>query len=784
MKGKGIKLSVFILVAVLLSQTFIVLEVKAVPTSTDATANGVAVDSQNNVIVTGQFYDVAKGKFIIRTEKYDGTDGHLIWRKDYDAYNYNIGKAIAVDANDNIIIAGVVNESILQGFNYILIKYDKNGNLQWAKTFNNKIYDVPWRIAIDSGNHIFVTGMSLKIDIVGSIFSGDYWTIKCDSNGNLLKSEVFDVSNADLAFGIAITSNDNVVITGSSNSSGVLKYCTIEYDNNLNLVKGPIYYGPNDENSASGVAIDSSGNIFVAGASGSGGDKDYVTVKYKKDLSSPKSATYSVATDDDAIAIDVDNNDNVIVTGTSNGRFCTLKYDNSLKMVQGWPVLETFIGGARDVVVDSNNNVIVTGYKGDGTKQYYTIKYDPNGNAIWKGGGGEAPSQPPKADFTWSPLNPTRSDAVHFYDKSSGSITTWSWNFGDGTTSNEREPFHTYANIGTYDVTLTVSGPLGTDTKTKKITVSNAVPIASFIYGPNNPFQGHTIQFTDQSTDLDGSIVNWTWNFGDGNISYEKNPTHVYTKNGTYTVILTVMDNDGATKSTQRIITVNAVGYNMPPVANFVYSPSNPAVGKKVTFDASSSHDDDGIIELYSWDWNSDGIYEEDSTKPTADHTWYQEGEYTVTLRVEDNNGTTNTFTKVITVGGGSAGLKIISAPDKVSIKDEKTFVIKIQCLNKSINDVSLSVLNGGALIINITPSSMSFSAGETKQFAVNVKLPSGWNESERKIEVQAIGEGGVKSNVVEITITTKENGTPSFTFLLAITAIALVILSRKKIYS
>jgi len=55
MKGKGIKLSVFILVAVLLSQTFIVLEVKAVPTSTDATANGVAVDSQNNVIVTGQF---------------------------------------------------------------------------------------------------------------------------------------------------------------------------------------------------------------------------------------------------------------------------------------------------------------------------------------------------------------------------------------------------------------------------------------------------------------------------------------------------------------------------------------------------------------------------------------------------------------------------------------------------------------------------------------------------------------------------------------------------------
>ena len=783
MKRKEIKIGVFILIATLLLQAFIVQEGRAVPTSSDATANGVAVDSQNNVIVTGQFYDDARGKYIIRTEKYDGNDGHLIWRKDYDGYNYNIGKAIAVDANDNIIIAGVVNESILQGFNYILLKYDKNGNLLWVKTFHNRIYDVPWRIAIDSANHIFVAGMSLKIDIAGGIFSGDYWTIKCDSNGNLLKSDVFDVSNADLAFGIDIDSNNDVIVTGSSNHSGILKYCTIRYDNNLNLKKGPVYYGPGDENSASGVVIDSSGNIFVAGASGSGGDKDYLTVKYRNDLSYLYHASYSVATDDDAIAIDIDGNDNIVITGTSNSHFCTIKYDNSLNFE--WAVVEdSFVGGARDIAVDGNNNVIVTGYKGDGTKQYYTIKYTPDGNVLWKGGGGETPSQPPKADFTWSPTNPTRADAIHFYDKSAGSVTTWSWDFGDGATSNEREPFHTYANIGTYNVTLTVSGPLGTDTKTKKITISNAIPTASFIYGPNNPFQGHAIQFTDQSVDADGSIVNWTWDFGDGNISYEKNPTHAYTINGTYVVTLTVRDNDGATKSTQRVITVNAVGVNTPPVANFVYSPSSPHAGSKVTFDASSSYDDDGLIELYSWDWDSDGTYEEHSTKPTAFHTWYEEGEYMVTLRVQDNNGTTNTFTKIITVGGGTADLKIVSVPNKVSIKGEKTIVIKIQCLNKSVNDVSLSILNAGPLSINVTPSSMIFSAGETKQFAVTIKLPPDWNENERTIQIQAVGEGGVKSNTVEIIITTKENGTPSFTFLIAVIAIALILLTRKRNYS
>lgn len=75
----------------------------------DMTANGVAVDSQDNIIVTGEVYDYSKDKWIIRTEKYDGSDGHLIWSKDFDKYNFNIGKDVAVDSNDNIIVAGSVD---------------------------------------------------------------------------------------------------------------------------------------------------------------------------------------------------------------------------------------------------------------------------------------------------------------------------------------------------------------------------------------------------------------------------------------------------------------------------------------------------------------------------------------------------------------------------------------------------------------------------------------------------------------------------------------------------
>ncbi|MGC9554720.1 MAG: hypothetical protein ACP5EK_05355, partial [Thermoplasmatota archaeon] len=72
-------------------------------------ANGVAVDSQGNVIVTGQVYE--GGKWIIQTEKYAASDGHLMWSKKFSEYNYNIGKDVVVDSNDNVIVVGSANTS-------------------------------------------------------------------------------------------------------------------------------------------------------------------------------------------------------------------------------------------------------------------------------------------------------------------------------------------------------------------------------------------------------------------------------------------------------------------------------------------------------------------------------------------------------------------------------------------------------------------------------------------------------------------------------------------------
>ena len=153
------------------------------------------------------------------------------------------------------------------------------------------------------------------------------------------------------------------------------------------------------------------------------------------------------------------------------------------------------------------------------------------------------------------PLNITFSMGASDTD---GSIASWKLDIdndgiaeysGSGAPPSTKQ--HTYQNTGTYTAKLTVTDNDGaTDTDATIITVSekpNQPPIAGFIYAPESPVKINTIlNFTDDSTDSDGSIVNWTWNFGDGTISYGSEVNHTYLNSGKYNVTLTVTDNDGA----------------------------------------------------------------------------------------------------------------------------------------------------------------------------------------------------------------------------------------------
>jgi len=158
----------------------------------------------------------------------------------------------------------------------------------------------------------------------------------------------------------------------------------------------------------------------------------------------------------------------------------------------------------------------------------------------------EPQNQLPVADAN-GPYSGTEGVAISFDGSASydtdGTIVSWLWDFGDGQTSTEQNPTHTYTQDGTYTVTLTVTDDnLETDDDTTTADISDSDPVADFVASPTSGVEPLTVTFTDQSISWD-EIDSWLWDFGDGQTSTEQNPTHEYTE-GTYTVSLTIQEAD------------------------------------------------------------------------------------------------------------------------------------------------------------------------------------------------------------------------------------------------
>jgi len=202
---------------------------------------------------------------------------------------------------------------------------------------------------------------------------------------------------------------------------------------------------------------------------------------------------------------------------------------------------------------------------------------------------------PPTAEFNATPLSGGAPLTVNFTDQSTGTPTSWAWDFGDGSTSTENNPTHIYSTPGTYTVSLTVTNVGGTNStvKTGYITVSTIIPLADFTAAPTTGTTPLAVQFTDQSA---YTPTNWLWNFGDGTISTKQNPAHTYTNIGTYTVKLTatnIVGNNTATKI--GYITVSGIG----PVWTAKSEWNTPDTGSYASpclVDLDSDGDDDLLI--------------------------------------------------------------------------------------------------------------------------------------------------------------------------------------------
>ncbi len=334
---------------------------------------------------------------------------------------------------------------------------------------------------------------------------------------------------------------------------------------------------------------------------------------------------------------------------------------------------------------------------------------------VASGGIGDEPiPDEPEADFTYDQIEPTEEYTVEFTDESvpgDYDITEWYWEFGDGETSTEQHPTHSYTEEGTYTVELTVTDQNDiSDSVSEEVVVEDEPvdpPTAEFEFVPESPEEGESVEFSDESTEGDANIVDWSWDFGDGATSSDENPTHVYDEEGTYTVELTVTDeNDLSDTTTDQIEVEEDDEYDEftatnsehedagraysefdwgewgyvyyahgsgdylggsgdvttlreiepgeyyelvededpeGPDAEFTFTPEEPEVEETVDFTDQSTEGDESIV---SWSWDfGDGATSGDEN-PT--HVYDEEGTYTVELTVTDENDLSDTTTDQI----------------------------------------------------------------------------------------------------------------------------------------
>ncbi len=348
--------------------------------------------------------------FLIHVQLVYANPSDILWIKSYNSGFSDFAYGAAVDSENNVIVTGTSGASgVMQ---YYTIKYNSAGDVLWSvRDIGSGYYDWAWDVATDLDKNVIVTGV--RGGGYGS--NSDIYTIKYNSSGGVLWTEAYDYQGiegeiyGDVGRGVATDSNNNVIVGGRTSKLGggesislVIKYdaagndlwaigqlipgesayandVTVDNNNDIICTGTPLTQKLDSDgnglwgqpaSNGMGVASDSNDNVIVVG--GSTGDK------YVKKYDSSGALLWNIIYDGSPEAVITDYNNNIIVTGFSPNDYYTTVYDPSGEILWSKRFGSALsVDQAYSVAVDRNNDIIVTGNSDiDGTYDYYTVKYE------------------------------------------------------------------------------------------------------------------------------------------------------------------------------------------------------------------------------------------------------------------------------------------------------------------------------------------------------------------------------------------------------------------------
>ena len=353
------------------------------PVLGDDYGHDLALDPSGNICVTGASTGSGSAYDYV-TIKYT-PDGGTVWEKRYQGIggsNTDWPTAIVVDNSGNVYVTGYSYGSSGRA-EYATVKYNASGTQQWASRFGGALTYYARDIAVDNSGNCYVTGESSA--------TRNYVTIKYDSDGGETWVRTYNGPGNGNDYGRAIAVDEvsgNVYVTGQSRGAGGNDdYATVKYLSNGTEDWVERYDAEAALDDAKDVVVDGSGNIYVTGQSRMAASKnDYATIKYTPSKGTEWVRRYNANNEDDnASDLAVDASGNVYVTGRSKigayYDYATVKYstDGTEEWVVRYDGPPNLADYTYDIFVDDQENVYVTGYSrnASGNDDYATVKYSP-----------------------------------------------------------------------------------------------------------------------------------------------------------------------------------------------------------------------------------------------------------------------------------------------------------------------------------------------------------------------------------------------------------------------